>query len=179
MTAALRQAHASGRYSREFVSLVYLLYAIRDRLALDFITRRLWPRWSTDPVVAAPGDVLNLLDEASDTQPQIRKWSQSSRRKLATSILTALRDFGLLKGTQRKVLSQPPLALATAECIVRLLTAEGLRGREVLEAPTWRLFLLGPEDVAHVLLQLTQARRIRFEKAGSTVVLETPEEWRE
>lgn len=47
----------------------------------------------------------------------------------------------------------------------------------MLEDPAWRLFMLGPQDVAATLAKLAQAGRIRFEKAGRTVVLETPQAW--
>ena len=174
---ALKRAQAAGRYSPEFISLVYVLYCLRDRLTFDFITQRIWPRWNGGQLIILPDDLLDFMDQASESQPQIPRWSESSRRKLATSILTALRDFGLLKGIQRKAAVKPALPLTTAEIIVRLLTAEGCRGGEVLDDPTWRLFLLSPNEVAHTLLQLAQQKRIRFEKAGDTVVLETPEEW--
>jgi len=174
---ALKRAQVAGRHSPEFISLVYLLYCLRDHLTFDFITRWIWPRWNAGQTIVSPEDLLDYLDHASETQPQIRRWSESSRRKLSTSILTALRDFGLLKGIRKKEVVKPALPLATAETVVRLLTGEGCRGTEVLDDPTWRLFLLSPNDVAHILLQLAQQKRIRFEKAGDTVVLETPEEW--
>lgn len=174
---ALKRARALGRHSPEFISMVYLLYCLRDHLTFDFITRWIWPRWNAGQTFISPEDLLDYLDQASETQPQIRRWSESSRRRLSTSILAALRDYGLLKGVQKKEVVKPAFPLATAETVVRLLTAEGRRGAEVLEDPTWRLFLLSPSEVAHTLLQLAQERRIRFEKAGDTVVLETPEEW--
>ena len=174
---ALGTAHASGRYSPEFVSLVYLLYCLRDHLTFNFITQWIWPRWNAGQPAISPDDLLDYLDGASETQEQIRRWSESSRRRLSTSILAALRDYGLLAGARKKQVVKPPLPLATAETILRLLTAEGRRGGEVLQDPAWRLFLLSPNEVAHTLLQLAQQKRIRFEKAGDTVVLETPEEW--
>ena len=177
VTDALKAATAHGRHSADFTTMVYLLYALRDHLTYDFISQWMWPRWQAGQTAVSPDDLLDFLDTASATQPQIRRWSESSRRKLATSILTALRDFGLLKGTQTKHVVKPPLPLSTAEHILHLLTSEGRRGAEVLDDPTWRLFLLPQDEVAHVLLQLAQQKRIRFEKAGSTVVLETPHEW--
>jgi hypothetical protein len=174
---ALKTAQAAGRYSPEFVSVVYLLYCLRDHLTFDFITRWIWPRWNAGQTVVSPEDLLDYLDQASETQPQIRRWSETSRRRLSTSILAALRDYGLLKGVRKKEVVKPGLPLSTAETVVRVLTVEGRRGSEVLEDATWRLFLLSPNEVAHTMLQLAQERRIRFEKAGDTVVLETPEEW--
>jgi len=174
---AIKQAQTAGRYSPEFVSMIYLLYCLRDHLTFDFITQWIWPRWNAGQPAVSRDDLLDYLDEASETQPQIRRWSESSRSKLSTSILTALRDFGLLQGVQKKEMVKPPLPLGTAATIVRLLTVEGWHGGDVLEDPTWRLFLLSPNEVAHTLLQLAQQKRIRFEKAGDTVVMETPEEW--
>jgi hypothetical protein len=42
----------------------------------------------------------------------------------------------------------------------------------------WRLFFCEENDVAHILSQLAQERRIHFERVGSTVVLDTPPEWK-
>lgn len=170
-------AHAKGLQSREFVSLLYLHYALRDHLTYDFVTEILWDRWGHRQLAVSREDVLFLLDQASKNQPQIRRWSENTRIKLAGSTLTALRDFGLLQGTQKKTLIQPVLTLATAEHLLRILTVEGVRGADVLSNATWRLFFCRVEEVAHVLSRLAQNQRIRFERVGNTVVLETPEEW--
>jgi len=174
---ALKEAQAAGRHSPEFVATVYLLYCLRDHLTFDFVTHWIWPRWNAGQRAVSPEDLLDYLDQARDTQLQIRHWSETSHRRLSVSILAALRDFGLFKGVRKKEIIKPPLPLTTAEAILRLLTEEGFRGAEVLEEPTWRLFLLAPNEVAHTMLQLSQQKRIGFEKAGGTVVLETPEYW--
>jgi hypothetical protein len=174
---ALEEACRLGSHSPEFVSLVYLHYALRDRLTFDFVTEVVWQHWMTGVQAVSRDDLLSYLDQAAEAQDQISKWSESSRRKLAASILTALRDFGVLKGTQKKTIVRPSLPPPTAEHLLRILTGEGLRGSEVLSSRAWRLFLLTPDDVAHVISQLAQARRIHFERAGSTVVLDTPAEW--
>ncbi len=173
----LKKALQTGHHSPEFVSLVYLHYALRDRLTFDFVTEVVWQHWTSGIQTVNRDDLLSYLDQAAETQDQIRKWSESSRRKLAASILTALRDFGVLKGTRGKRIIRPQLPTPTAEHLLRILTIEGLRGSEVLFDRTWRLFLLSPDDVAHVLSQLAQTQHIQFERAGSTVVLETPAEW--
>ena len=49
----------------------------------------------------------------------------------------------------------------------------------MLEDTTWRLFMLGPQDVAATLAKLAHDGRIRFEKVGRTVVLQTPQVWEE
>ena len=173
----LRRAYGEGPQSREFIALLYLHYTLRDHLTYDLVTEILWDRWNNNQLSVSREDVLFLLDQASGTQPQIQRWAESTRLKLTGSILTALRDFGVLKGKQKKSLIQPTLPLPTAEYLLRILTAEGLRGAEVLRDASWRLFFYREDDVAHILSRLAQERRINFERVGDTVVLDTPAEW--
>ncbi len=77
-----------------------------------------------------------------------------------------------------KSLHRPPLPLVTAAHLARVLASEGVHGNEFLAAPTWRLFLLSPAEVADVLSQLDQARMLHFERAGSTMVVDVPDDWR-
>lgn len=179
LTSQLAEVSADGAHSQDFVSLLYVLYALRDRLTFDFVTGVLWPKGHQTRPVVSRNDVLDLLKQAAEHQPQIERWAESTRIKLAGSILTALRDFGILEGQQKKILVRPVLSLSTAEALARILTSEGRRGRQVLEDPAWRLFLLTEAEVASILAKLAQQGTLQFEKVGSTVVLETPSAWEE
>lgn len=174
----LQETYQVGPQSREFVSFLYLLFALRDHLTYDFVTQTLWAKWSARQLAVSSEDLFGLIDQAGETQPQVARLASATRVRLAQNILTSLRDFGLLTGARNKALVRPVLPLPTAEHLLHILTAEGLRGAEVVRDPTWRLFLCQESDVADVLGRLAQARRIRFEKVGGTVVLETPEAWR-
>lgn len=178
ITAGLQAAHRIGPQSREFVSLLYLLFTLRDHLTYDFVTATLWSKWVAGEVAVSREDLFGLIDSAGEEQPQVARLASATRLRLAQNVLTSLRDFGLLTGARNKTLVRPVLPLATAEHLLHILTAEGVRGAEVLADPAWRLFLCQETDVADVLRRLAQAQRIRFEKVGGTVVLETPEAWR-
>ena len=156
LTSLLADTSASGPHSREFVSLLYLLYALRDRLTFDFVTSVLWAKGHQARPVVSRNEVLDLLKQTAGRQPQIDRWTESTRIKLAGSILTALRDFGVLEGQQKKVLASPSLPLSTAEALLRVLTVEGCRGRQVIQDSTWRLFLLTEPEVASTLAKLAQ-----------------------
>lgn len=177
LTASLAARCVDGPQNPEFVSLLYLLYALRDSLTFEFVTNGLWGKRHLARPVITRNDVLDHLRHTASRQPQIERWTESTRIKLAGSILTALRDFGVLEGQQKKALIRPVCPLSTAEVLLRILTAEGSRGRELLQDPAWRLFLLSEPEVASTLAKLAQQGTVRFEKAGGTVVLETPSEW--
>jgi hypothetical protein len=94
--------------------------------------------------------------------------------KVAGNVLSALRDFGLLTGVQRKTVQRPVVAQEVVLHLCRLLDAEGLRGRTLLEARDWRLFLWDVQDTSQALAQLAQRGELRFERSGRTVELDVP-----
>jgi hypothetical protein len=175
--ASLIEAHQHGDRSDEFVSLLYLHYALRDRLTYDFVTGMLWHKSGRNRIPVSRNEVLDLLDAKAPDHPEIERWTESSRVKLGGNMLSALRDFRVLEGIQKKFMARPKLPQSTAAHLLRILVAEGNRGRQILEHTTWRLFLLAEQDVAATLARLAADGQIQFEKVGSTVVLQTPPHW--
>jgi len=163
--------------SKAFVDLLYLHYCLRDKLAFDVVTKLIWSSGLAVRGAIATHDVRHLLDDAASDQPHIARWSESTRAKLANSVLTALRDFGLLEGKARKQVAGRTISNYAAEHVVHLLVTEGQRGRSIITDSTWHLFLLSERDVSGKLSALASEHKLRFEKTGSTVVLETPTEW--
>ncbi|MDG6251549.1 BrxA family protein, partial [Methanocalculus sp.] len=172
-------AYRSGPHSTEFTSLLYVHYALCDHLTFDFITQVLWNKWNSHQYDVSPDDILKMLDDTVEYEPQITTWTNATRKRLSTIILSSLRDFGVVSGKQKKKLIKPVLPLFSVEHILHILTAEGVRGNAVLKDPIWRLFFCAEDEVAHYLQQLGLKRRIGFERVGETVVLQTPAEWEE
>lgn len=172
--ADLSEAARGDATDRRFVSLAYLHYVRRDRLTFDFVADALWPLWKANSVEATRDSVLDFLSDYEARDATVRRWRESTRKKLAGNVLSALRDFGLLTGVQRKTLQRPVVVPEVALHLCRLLDGEGLRGRALLAARDWRLFLWEPHDTAAALAQLAQRGEIRFERSGRTVVLEVP-----
>ena len=169
---------AAYRTSRAaFVDLLYIHFALRDLLTFEFVTKVLFEGRNGTQRPIDKTEVRDLLDSASASQDHIANWSESSRDKLSNSTLTALRDFELLVGKNKKHIGRRSISDFAAEHLLHVLTWEGERGRSVIEDPTWKLFFLDKNAVAAILARLAQNGRIRFEKAGSTVVLETPAGW--
>ncbi len=139
---------ARGRAADElFVGLVYIHYARRDRLTFEFVTDRLFPLLEAKITPVTRDEVLDFLAEREDREPQVRRWRETTRKKLARNILSALRDFGVFEGIRRKKIRRLVVRPEVALHLWRLLHAEGLRGRALIEARDWRLFLWDVEDV--------------------------------
>lgn len=177
---ALAEASSQGARSQQFRSIAYYHYAIRDRLTYDFVTHVLWNMREEGQENVSKELLLDFLDQAAESQTQVGEWSESTRRRLSSSILAALRDFGLLSGVRNKTLAHPQFPVDTAEHIMRFICGEeDARGRQALQHRDWRLFLCPESHVKNHLARLAQQGIISFESVGSTVVLDTPEEWRE
>ena len=65
LTSQLAEMGESGSHGREFVSLLYLLYALRDRLTFDFVTSVLSVKGHQSRPVVSRNDVLDLLNQAA------------------------------------------------------------------------------------------------------------------
>lgn len=157
---------------RRFVGLAYLHYARRDRLTFEFVAEKLWSLGTAGARDVRRDDVVDFLTNASNGV--CSKWCESTRAKVASNVLSALRDFGLLSGVQRKTPQRPVVAPEVVLHLFRLLDAEGLRGRALLDARDWRLFLWDQQHTSQALGQLAQHGELRFERSGRTVVLQLP-----
>ena len=176
--ASLAAATGSGVGAPDFVSLAYFYFSIRDHLTFALVTEVLWERWCARSLAISVADVLEFLDGRTEAHPAIKKWSPSTRTKVAQSTLAALRDFGVLTGVYSKQIQRPIVSPETVFHLLCILLAEGRYGRAVIEAPDWRLFLWSEDNAAKALAELAQRRWIRFERGGRTVILElirTPE----
>lgn len=159
------------------LSLNYLYFCLRDQFTFDFVTRVVWPNRETPNFSLSRHDVLSFLDTASETQVRIKRWSTSTRSKLASTVLSGLRDFNVLQGVQRKRVSIPDLPPITAAHIVRLLISTGVKNNEVLDAPHWQLFLRNQDSIFELLRRDAAGLGLKLERVGSGIVVETPSQW--
>jgi len=169
---SLAEASKEGVNSPSFLSLAYVYYVLRDKLTFKFVTGPLWERWKKRITTIDKGDFLSFLDKESQENSIIDRWYDSTKRKLASNMLSALRDFGVLKGVRSKKIQRPTISPETVFHLLSILMAEGLRSQSIIEAPDWRMFLWTDVDVAHALNELSLRRWIGFEKTGRTVIIE-------
>lgn len=169
---SLIKAAKKGIGDPEFLSLFYLYYCMRDKLTFEFITGPLYDKWQNHVTFVDKNDFLSFLNDHMSESPQIKEWSESTRKNLAKNAISALRAFGLLSGKQKKYIQHPTVAPETVYHLLCILKAEGREGNSIINAPDWRLFLWNHSEVIDALSDLAQRRWIRFEKSGKTVILE-------
>jgi hypothetical protein len=137
-----------------------LLHVARQDLILyDVVQHLIVPRWQSGEHIVVRADVQRLFDEALPAHPEIDQWTYQTRAKLAGTMLSILRDYGLLQGTARKRIIEPIVPLPVAQHVLHLLRAEGIQESAIPTHPDWRLWLWDNgqvQSVLHTLAAQTQ-----------------------
>lgn len=176
VTNELISASQGGPQSPEFVSLLYLYFILRDKLAFDFVTETVWNKWQKHDLLLQSADFGRFFNELSQEHHDLLKITASSKKKLISNTLSTLTDFGLTTTGKYRTISRPPIVPRTALHLVRLLSLEGRSGKEIVEAKDWRIFLWDQQDISRMLTRLSQEKWIRYEKSGQIVILEIGKE---
>lgn len=135
-------------------SALLLHTARQDVLLYDVVLRVVAPRWAEHRPDISRADVQRFLDVAEPSHPEIAGWSRETRAKLARNLLSILRDYGLLVGTQTKRIVEPIVPPGVVAHLARLLSAEAISREELPSHPDWRLWLWEPERAARALANL-------------------------
>jgi len=169
-------ASQNGPESPEFISLLYLYFILRDKLAFEFVVDAIWAKWLAHDLAIGSEDCSRFFERLSQKTISLPKITHESKGKLIRNTISTLQDFGLVAGTKHRVISRPTIALRTAYHLVRLLNIEGLSGKEIVQTKDWRIFLWDQQDVSQMLARLSQEKWIQYERSGQIVLLQIAKE---
>jgi Putative inner membrane protein (DUF1819) len=155
---------------------LYFHFCLADRLTFDIATDLLWTLQQQGRDIINVAEVEAYIRAGIAAHPEVDSWSGRTLKKLASSVLSALRDFGRLAGGSKKRLVQPPLVDDLLVYVCKFLLAEGKTARGILEAPDFRLWGLTPQEVGVRLAKLNQSGALRFEWSGDIAVLDLGKE---
>jgi len=133
-------------------SLLLLHHARQETLLYDVVQQLIMPRWQAGELHVGRDDALAFLSEAVTRQPEIGLWSYETRVKIAGNLLTTLRDYGLLAGTQTKRIVEPVIDQQAVGHLIRLLGEEGIPEVRIAEHSDWRIWLILSDRVQPYLM---------------------------
>ncbi|QXO96048.1 DUF1819 family protein [Methanospirillum purgamenti] len=168
-----------GERDSDFLQMLQIHYILRDSLTSRLIQDYIWNRWENQDLQISKADLMVAIQHFGVGHTRIERLTENSLNLLAQMILTSLRDFGLFEGKVKKSLVKPIVSLQVVSHLLRILIQEGYGGDTIINNPTWRMFLMTPEDVSHQLHLLSQQGTIQFERTGTTSILITPKSWLE
>ena len=144
--------------TREALQAALLLHVCRqDYLLYSLVQEVIVPRWEAGNPQIDVIDIQRYLDSASATHPEIASWTYTTRKKLCSTALSTLRDYGLLQGKVRKKIVEPTVPEVVAAHLIHLLRAEGVTEMAISQHADWRLWLWTPQRTTALLVRIGSA----------------------
>lgn len=172
--AAFQEEWRRSESETERSLTAYVLFALYDRLVTDLGTEWLFPLLRRAPADVRVGDVRAFLARAHH-HPEVARWSEETTAAVAQKYCASIRDFGLVKGTVRKVTVRPALYGSPVRLLIRALRIVGTPPLTLVQAPIFRLLAVETTEVVDVLGELNRTGALRFRIQGDVVELDLPE----
>jgi hypothetical protein len=155
---------------------ILLWHMTRDEFLLrDFAVRWLAAEFLKGRYSIRKEDVCDyFLTLPSEHAQTIAKWSESTRNRIASSLLRIMADFGLLHGTTVRRFASFHLPDESFLYLLHAIAETEPNARRVVDCEDWRLFFMTPADVEQTLFRLHQFRQVHYDVAGSLAQLKLP-----
>jgi hypothetical protein len=153
----------------------YVLFALNDHLVADLGTEWLYPRLRRAPVEIRVADIIAFIEQASNAHPEVRAWSEQTRCAVAQKYAASIRDFGLARGTVRKMSIRPALYGAPIRLLVRVLRLTGMAPLELVRANAFKLLCLDTTEIIDALGEMNRVGALRFRMQADIVELDVRE----
>jgi len=154
--------------------VLYYHYATSDLFTYEATTRLIYSLIHKGFTNISPRIINDFLDSRVESHPEIKNWAYTTRNRLVSHYLSALRDFGLLEGKFRKRIRRPEVPEVLFLYVATVLRDCGKSSRDILVSDDFKLFLLTPAEVEIRFVEAHRNKRIEFRKSGKIISLELP-----
>lgn len=169
-TLARMVVHSPDRQTERLV--LFYEFCRSTPVLWDVAIECVYPRYAAGFTWMDKSVVQEHFDSVSDAHPELAEWAPQTRDKVASNILTILRDFGLLQGTQRKQFARLYVSLSAFVYVLYRLAGDGIVApHQILEARDWKLFYLERADLIVLLDEATAAGHCTFKHQGDIYTL--------
>jgi hypothetical protein len=141
-------------------------------VTLDFM----FPEFERGTLSVQATDIVTFVESIQEDYAELRDRSESTIKEAATKYLTALRNYGLLEGTQRKEFAVTYVPdEAVAYVVYRLFQKGAKSASDVITHDDWKLFLMNKSEAQRRIRDISP-QYVSYEKRGSTERLLTKHE---
>jgi len=146
-----------------------LYYEFAQDPFIHLVTRDfLYPEFERGTLSIQATDIVTFIESIKEDYTDLGSRSESTINEAATKYLTALRNYGLLEGTQRKEFAVTYVPDETVAYVVYRLFEEGAKSAsDVIEHDDWKLFLMDESEVRRRIRDISP-QYVSYEKRGST-----------
>ncbi|MBC8458569.1 MAG: DUF1819 family protein [Deltaproteobacteria bacterium] len=149
---------------------------LADTLIYDVTVGLTYHRFISGATRIDKPDVISFLEERKKEHPEIEKFSQLTKDKIARNYLTLLRDFGLLEGKVIKYFKTVFVPIEFFVYVVYFLIEQGMATKAILSSDDFNLFFLSEEDVLRLMNEASRTPYLDFTSAGDIYNLQLTRE---
>jgi len=146
--------------------VMFYEYCQVDDLLYDLTAHCAYQLYQSARTAIDKVDVNEWLREQQDDHPEIAEWSPQTRGRLTGGYLSTIRDFGLVTGRNKKEFHKFYIPREAFVYALYHQKDRGLLGKQLVESPDWRLFLMDEQEVIFMLEDAANGGFVHFRRAG-------------
>lgn len=146
--------------------ILFFEFAQADPLIKDITTQLLYDLYQQGRSLVAKQDLLEWMDQNSQSHPEIEEWAPQTRERMIRHYLSLARDFGLLEGSKHKSFTKPYVPISAFLWVLYRLRDQGLSTKAIIESDEFQLFFMSQNDVLFLLNEATNTGYLSFRSAG-------------
>lgn len=153
-----------------------LWHMTRDEfLVRDFLINWLYEQYKDGAFRVRSEEVVPYLEQLPERDVEVdNQWSESTLNRVASGLLRIAADFGLLEGKQVREFTSFHLSDLALMYLLHALDEARSNANQIIDAPDWKMYMFGREEVERELFRLHQYRELHYEVAGSLAQLSLP-----
>lgn len=156
----------------------YWITARSEPIIYKFVVEKIFPKSKEIATFVNMDETMHWIKDS--LLKKERRWSDSVIERIASGLLSTLRDFGILTGKVKKQIAPVYLPIESFSYIAFILHRLGVSAERLISHSDWKLFLLTPQSVEHLFLEAHRMKLLQFNAAGNIYRIEfyatTPEE---
>ena len=152
----------------DFRSLCFLFTCRANPILADFVREVYWPRYAAGGTLVSKADSLQFVSSAVSDGRTTRPWSETTITRVASYLLGACVDFGLLgvmKAGARPILTFR-ITPNVASILAHDLHFRGMGDNVLMQSADWGLFGLEADDVLGEMKRLSLRGELIVQAAG-------------
>lgn len=143
--------------------IIYYYFAKSEFILHDITCKLLYNMYLEGKSIVTTNDILLFIEKQRvSSHKEIANWTESSKTHVAQHYLAIMKDFGFLKGSQKKKFAIP---FIPTEVILFILFEKlnlNMNIKQILNSDDFKLFFLEKDDVIHHLEEGARQGYIRF-----------------
>lgn len=142
--------------------IIYYYFSKSESIVYDITTKLLYEMFLEGKLIISKNDIFDFLESQTKTHNEINKWTESTKEHIVQHYLAIMKDFGFLKGSQKKQFNVPFISIEIILFIIFEKLEMNMNVKQILNSDDFKLFFLEKDDLIHYLEEGAKMGYFRF-----------------